>query len=125
MSITKSSILKIFFAVVALIFLFAPVDFLIKFLMTVLTIFTHMLELIASKKGMPLTLLHFLWSNFLGPLFRLLVLATGFIALVPVETIAVWGLPIYLAILPVTVLILKRWVTSFCATFKFAELLKG
>ena len=125
MGIAKSSIKEILFALVTFLFLFAPVNFLIKVVIAVLAILTPMLKLIASKRGMPWTLLHFLWCDFFEPLFRFQVLATGFLALVPVETIAVWGLPIYFALLPVTILILKRLFTSICTTLWFEELLKG
>ena len=125
MSIARSSIKDILFALVALLFLFAPVTFLIKVVLAILAILTPMLRLIASKKGMPWTLLLFLWTDFFEPLFRFQVLAMGFLVLVPVETIAVWGLPISFALLPVAVLILKRWFTSFCTTLRFEELLKS
>jgi len=117
--------LKILFAAVAFTFLFLPVHVLIKAVIAVLNIFAPMLELIAAKKGMPLTLLHFLWSDFFGPLFRFLVLVIGFIALVPAEIIAVWGFPIYFALIPVSVLVLKRWFTSFCEKLPLEEILES
>ena len=116
MSIAQSSIKEILFSLIALHFLFAPVNLLIKVVVGILTVFTPMIKLVASKKGMPWTLLSFLWCDFFEPLFRIQVITMGFLALVPVETIAVWGLPIYFALLPVTVWILKRWFTNTCAT---------
>ena len=115
MRISELCIKEILFALIALLFLFAPVNFLIKLVMGLLAVFTPMLKLITSKKEVPWTLLSFLWCDFFEPLFRIQVLAIGFLALVPVETIAVWGLPIYFGLIPVTVLILKRWFTSVCA----------
>lgn len=114
MRISESSIREILFALIALLFLFAPVNVLIKVVMSLVAVFTPMLKLVASKKGVPWTLLSFLWCDFFEPLFRFQVIAIGLLALVPVETVAIWGIPIYFALIPVIVLILKRWLTSVC-----------
>jgi len=114
MRISESNLKEIVFALVALLVLFAPIDFLIKVVVGLLATFTPLLKLTASKKRRSWTLLSFLWCDFFEPLFRIQLIAIGFLALAPVETITVWGIPIYLAVIPVVVLILKRWLTRVC-----------
>jgi len=118
-SIVKRSVLDIVFGLIALFFLFIPVTLLVKVIVGLLAVSTPILNLIASiEKGLLWNALCRLWRDFFQPIFRIQMLTIGLLGLVPVETIAVWGLPLYLSILPFIILVMKRsFITVLAVIF--------
>ena len=53
-----------------------------------------------------------LWENFLYSLARIEMLLIGFLSLVPVQIVEVWGLPICFAVLPFILLAMKKVLTD-------------
>lgn len=108
------AISTIVFSVIALLFLLFPVNYiLIKVVVGFLAVFTYILHFIALKKKGLWNLFSWIWSAFFLPLFSAEMLVMGYISqFVSVETIAVWGLPIFLSLIPSTLWVLMKWFRS-------------
>ena len=91
-----------------------PIDYpLIKLVARSLVVFTAVLGYVAFKKKEPWNLISWLWSTFFLPLFSAEILISVCLGLfVSVETIAVWGIPIFLSLMPLTLWGMMRWFRS-------------
>ena len=110
------AIAKIVFVLTGLLLLVFSVDYvLIKVVMSSLAVFTYVLLFVAIKKKGPWELVFWIWSVFFLPLFSAEMLIMGFLGrFFSVEAITVWGIPVYLSVLP---LILWFLMTSFKRVF--------
>ena len=87
-----------------------PMDSPIKLVARSLVVFTAVLGYVAYEKKEPWNLIFWLWSAFFLPLFSIQFLTVVFLGFfVSVEIIAVWGIPIFLSLMPSTLWVMMKW----------------
>ena len=111
------AISTIVFRVIALLLLAFPIEnTIVKVVVYILAIFTAILHFVTMKRKGPWNFVSWVWSTFFFPACSAEILIIGYIGqFFPVETIAVWGLPICLSLLLPFALVLMKYFRFVCA----------
>jgi hypothetical protein len=104
------AISTVVFGLTALILHIVPViSILINAIVDSLVVFSAILYLLALEKKGYWIFLNWIWSAFFLPLASTELLVMAFLSLMSAETIAVWGLGIYLSLLPIILWVMSKY----------------
>ena len=108
---------KIVIKVIALLLLVFPIEnIIIRVAVYLLATFTAILYFVALLKKEPWDSVYWVWSAFFFPVFSAAILIVGYIGqFFSVETIAVWGLPVYLSLTLPFAWVLMKYFRIVCA----------